>query len=304
MTPVTTRLLLLFLVLLMPGPALAEVTVQDDRGARVTLPGPARRIVSLYGGLSETLAAMDAGGLIVARTENDTTDGLADTPSVGTHMRPNAELVLELKPDLVLAGSVLDSQQAVIAQLEEQNVPVAVFEAVTFEELLGVIVRLGTLTGREEEARDLAVSMVARLNAVTARIKGRERPLVLFEVRYPNLLAAGAASMVNDVIQVAGGVNCVQERQKFVRWNIESVILCDPDVYLIQQGPMNRSPLPLDEREHYGVLQATRTGSWYVVDEEIFSRPGPRSVDAVEFLTRILHPDAWTDHPPGVGKKQ
>jgi iron complex transport system substrate-binding protein len=36
-----------------------------------------------------------------------------------------------------------------------------------------------------------------------------------------------------------------------------------------------------------------RDGRVLVVDEALFSRPGPRSVDAVEQLARFLHPDRF-----------
>ena len=115
------------------------------------------------------------------------------------------------------------------------------------------------------------------------------RPKVFFEVRYPNLLGAGAKSIVNDVIKYAGGTNCVTANKKLVRLDMESLLACNPDLYVIQRGPMNRNPTPLALRPHFQLLDAVKAGRVLHVDEQVFSRPGPRSVDAVEELARALH---------------
>jgi iron complex transport system substrate-binding protein len=118
---------------------------------------------------------------------------------------------------------------------------------------------------------------------------------VFFEVRYPNLLAAGQGSVVSDVIRLAGGRNCVADGRKLVRFSEESLIGFDPDVYVLQQGAMNPAPVPLTDRSHYRTLQAVRRGAVHLVDEHLFSRPGPNLVRAVELLARVLHPERFKD---------
>jgi iron complex transport system substrate-binding protein len=56
---------------------------------------------------------------------------------------------------------------------------------------------------------------------------------------------------------------------------------------------MNRYPSPPGKRPHFGVLEAVRKGRVLKVDEQVFSRPGPRSVDAVETLAAYLHPERF-----------
>jgi iron complex transport system substrate-binding protein len=53
---------------------------------------------------------------------------------------------------------------------------------------------------------------------------------------------------------------------------------------------MNKNPVPPGERPHFATLAAVRAGRVHIVDERLYSRPGPRSVDAAEELARILHP--------------
>ena len=271
----------------------AEIRVTDDLGQVIVLKEPAQRIISLYGAYSEILFAIGAGDKLVARTMGDRfPPPILDKPSVGTHLRPNMELVLGLQPDLIIHAQGRKHGQEVIRQIQQKGLTVAVFQPRNFSELFSVIERLGILTGKVANALALVNEQRSRLRQIDSRLaKSKDRPKVFFEVRYPNLLGAGQGSIVNDVILKAGGVNCLPNEKKLVRINIETLIDYNPDVYVVQRGPMNRNPGNPESRPNFQVLKAVEQGRVFFVDEYVFSRPGPRSVEAVEKLAGYLHPD-------------
>ncbi len=278
--------LFLLLALLCPPAARAAVSIVDDAGQTITLAAPAQRIIPLYSALSETLAAMGCTPRIVARTAADTT--LPESlPSIGTHMRPNLELVAGLAPDLAVQMEGREEAAQTAERLGRLGIPVARFRVASFAELFSCITRLGVLTGEKEAAAALVRDMQRRLAAVKEKTVGLSRtPSVFFEVRYPNLLGAGGGSMVNEIISAAGGRNCLAAYpEKLVRLSEEMLILMNPDLYLLQQGAMNKNPQPPGERGHFSGLKAVRNGFVFLVPEERFSRPGPQSVDAVEELS-------------------
>jgi len=86
----------------------------------------------------------------------------------------------------------------------------------------------------------------------------------------------------------------VGSEQKLVRLSEEELLRLDPEVYLLQRGPMNPSPVSPTNRPHFQTLQAVQQERIMIVDQQLFSRPGPRSVDAVEALARFLHPQRFT----------
>ena len=266
----------------------AQIT--DDHGTTVTLAAPPQRIISLYGGLTEILSALGVSNHIVARTQGDET--IKDIPTVGTHLQPNVEMILALKPDLVVQGGVAKGIPA-FKRLEAAFVPVAMFAPHNFAGLFSTITRLGTLTGQSQAAAALNRSMQAKLDEVAQRVAGRPKPRVFFEVRELNLLAAGQGSLVNDIITRAGGANIVTSPQKLTLYSLEALIQANPDVYIIQKGPMNRSPDNIYTRPYFQELKAVKAHRVLVVDESLYSRPGPRSAEAVEKLARFLHPEAW-----------
>ena len=207
--------LCLFCCSVLPARALELV---DSRGVTVRLERPAQRIIALYGAFNEILLALDAREALVARTAADAAiPGLQDLPAVGTHMRPNAELVAARQPDVVLQ---LAGRQEVLTQteaLEAVGIPVLVYEMQSFEQLFAVTRALGRLTGRETRAEALVADWQRRLAVLAQRYAGQPPVRVFYEVRYPNLLAAGRASIVDEIIRHAGGRNVLDAPQKLVR---------------------------------------------------------------------------------------
>jgi iron complex transport system substrate-binding protein len=273
-----------------------EIRVADDLGHEIILQKPAQRVIALYGAYNEILAGMGLEDRLVARTKADERPpSIRSKPSIGTHMRPNVELVLSLEPDLILQSAGRREATAVVEQLRRHGQNVAVFHPNRFTELFDVIERIGRLTGRPLEAADLIHRLRERIGAVEKRLSGiSRRPRVFFEVRYPNLLGAGRGSIVNDVIERAGGVNCLESPKKLARIGMETLIRSAPDAYILQRGPMNPEPCsPASRGSHFWVLEAVKQGRILTVDEQVYSRPGPRSVNAVEELAAFLHPDRF-----------
>lgn len=266
--------------------------IVDDQGRKIVLEQPAERIIALYGAYNEILAALGLESRIIARTKADTEPpSIRSKPSIGTHMRPNVEMIMSLKPDLIIQGAGRREAMTPVTQLIDLGFNVAVFNPTTFEELFSVMKRIGVLTGTTQRADRLLDSLQSRLDRVRKCVRHTEkRPSVFFEVRYPNLLAAGTESIVNDVIEHAGGKNAVPAAKKFARLNIEALIQADPDYYLVQRGPMNPNPQPLAERPHFDLLRFGERDRVLYVDEKAYSRPGPRAVEAVEELARFIHP--------------
>jgi iron complex transport system substrate-binding protein len=272
---------------------LGAAQIRDDLGQEVSLAVPPQRIVSLYGGLTEVLAALGLADKLVAGIQGD--NRLANLPRVGTHLQPNVEMILALKPDLVVQGGVAKGLPA-LRKLEAEGVPVAMFAPHDFPGLFSMIRRLGALTARSEAAASLIREMEDHLAQTARRLQGLRPVRVFFEVRYLNLLAAGRGSMVNDIITRAGGVNVVESPQELSRFDLEALLHADPEVYVIQQGPMNKSPEDIYSRPYFKELRAVKARRVLLVDEGLFSHPGPRSAAAVEQLARFLHPEAWEDH--------
>lgn len=275
----------------------AALQVTDDGGRTITMQDPARRIIPLYGAFAEMLYAIGAGSQIVARTQADRFPvEIVGLPSVGTHMRPNVDLILGLKPDLVIQSASRRDAMPELDRIREAGITVAVFSPLRLEDVFSTMLRLGILTGRSETAESTVAQLRARLDRVRDRLQGVSTPRrVFYEIRSEPLTAAGRGSIVTSVIEASGAQNAVTLRKGVVQFNFEALLLADPDVYIVQKGPMNRSPVDPEKRPHFNRLRAVKEGRILYVDELMVSRPGPRSVDAVEEIARGIYPERFQD---------
>jgi len=277
------------------GNVWAAVEITDDFGERVVLEHPAKRVIALAGAVNETLCGMGLSGILAARTDADLEPAeVAGLPSIGTHMRPNLELVMAHAPDLVVQVAGRGESLEAAAAIRRMGIPVAVFDVHDFAGLFSMAERLGVLTGEPASAARFVEGLRRRLDRVSEAVAGAaERPTVFVELRYPNLLAAGKDSMAADAVARAGGRLVPDMSGRVARIGEEELVRINPDVYVVEVGPMNPAPALLADRPHFAGLSAVAAGRTAVFAGRRLSRPGPESVAGVEDLARLLFPERF-----------
>lgn len=292
------RLFSLLALLLLPldESLAAQPVITDDTGQQISLVAPASRIVTLYAGFDDILATLGREGRIIARTQTEApVPALMDTPTVGTHLRPNLELVAGAGPDLVIQLGGREAAVSAAQELRRQGLPVAVFNVASLDGLFSTFLRLGILTGSEAEAEAVVRGMRDRLERVRRIVAGAPKPRTALEIRFPPLLLAGSRGIAGDIVRNAGGALVPAEELNHVPLGIEGLIALAPEAYVVQQGPMNPMPeLPI-ERDGFAEIPAIKNGRVLMIDERAVSRPGPRNLEAVERIAAFLHPDKAGD---------
>ncbi len=211
----------------------------------------------------------------------------------------------QLQPDLVLtqelcdvcAVSYTEVQQA--ARLLNAATRVVSLEPTTLEAVFDNITLVGQLTGREREAAELVTGLRARLVTVRARLSHvSRRPRVWVCEWLAPPYAAG--HWVSAQVDWAGGQE-VFERQGLpsVQIRPEDVTRAAPDVIVLAPCGFNVESVAHEAArtlffQGWHALPAVRAGAVWAVDaSSYYSRPGPRLVDGVEHMARILHPEIF-----------
>ncbi len=225
---------------------------------------------------ADILEGLGAGGLVVGKTRNIRL--FPGAVCVGSHIRPNLEIVASLRPDLIIASSERFFSRELAKKV---GADFYVYDPRTLEGILGHIKRLGALLGRRKRAE----ALVSRLKALMEGVKPlRRRPRVLYEVMEMPYTLAGRGNIVVDIIERAGGVYPISSPRKFVRLSCERVRLLHPDVYIYQVGPMNKKPSPPDKRPCLSGLRMRVVR----VSELSFARANTESFRNLLFLNRIF----------------
>jgi iron complex transport system substrate-binding protein len=266
----------------------------------VNLASPAQRVVSLAPANTEILFAVGAGSQVVGRdTFSDyPSEAQAITDIGGGFAELNSELILSLEPDLVLASALSPPEQ--IKGLEDLGLTVfAVPNPTDFEGMYSILETLALLTGHKPEAEALIETLQARVAAVDEKIAAvTERPLVFYEVDAtdPNApWTSGPGTFVSTLIGMAGGRNLGDVLEsEWAQISVEELIAQNPDIILIGDATWGGVTVEdVKARTGWGALGAIQNDQLFTFDDNLVSRPGPRLVDGLEAMAKLLHPDLF-----------
>src|SRR5262249_5130673 len=172
-------------------------------------PASARRIVSLAPNITEILFALGLGDRVVGVTEfcNYPPEALR-LPKVGGFVNPNAEVILALHPDLVVATPNVGNK-TFVERLIAVGARVVVVQARNVAEIDPAITAIASAAGVEEAGRGLVARIHRDLERATARVASLPPKKTLFCIQVEPLVVAGPGSYPGDLIELAGGENIV-----------------------------------------------------------------------------------------------
>ena len=270
--------------------------ITDDVGRMVFIESAPERIVSLAPSCTEILFALGLGNKVVGVTNYcDYPEEALAKPEVGTAFPGfSIEKIVSLEPQLVLsiAGTV-------ITQLENVGLTVIVLQPEGISGVLKDIALVGGITNKEEEATALLDMMKERIVDITVRAAAVvEKPAVFYEVdaswNENKPWTTGSNTFQDDLINLAGGRNIAAGRSGWYEISIEEILDTDPDLIILEDYQYGVTPESVANRSAWKGLTAVKGGEIYpIIDPNLTCRQGPRIVDGLEEIARIIHPELF-----------
>jgi len=276
----------------------------DDLGYSLTLTSHPERIVSLAPSNTELLFVVGAGDKLVGVTEfcNYPYDFSAwieagNMSSIGNYYGPSVEPIVALDPDLVLAttGSLEAAEN-----LRTLGYNVLVVEPRNISFVLRDILLIGRATNHYDEAVALESELRQRIDAVANQAaEATTTPKVYHEVWGDPLMSVGPETFIDEIITLAGGKNIFNDAT--TSWPIvssEAIIDKNPDVMFFPDmymgvGNFYETMETVESRPGWESISAVQNGALYEINAEIVSRSGPRLVDALELIAKMVHPEIF-----------
>lgn len=270
------------------------LTFTDGLGREVTLSAPAQRVVSLAPSNTEILFAIGAGDQVIGRDEfSDYPAEATSIESVGGSMGEySAEAIVALEPDLVLAAEI--NTPELVNQLEGLGLTVYYLSnPTTLEEMYTNLEIVGDLTGHD--TTELVDSLKARVAAVDEKIAPiSARPSVFYEIDASDPTkpwSYGPGSFGDLLINRAGGFNIGSEAtDPYPQLSLEQIVVANPSIILLGDSMWGVTADSVLTREGWSTIAAVQNNQIFPIDDNLISRPGPRLVDGLEALAKILHP--------------
>ncbi len=282
------RLLISLVLALAAAGVGAALTVTDDAGRAVTLPGPAQRIVSLAPHITELLFAAGAGEHIVAvGSYSDHPPAAQALPQVGSSSGIDVERLLASRPDLVIAWQSGNGERT-IARLRALGLTVFVSEPRRLEDIPRTLVQFGQLAGTKAVAEPAARAFLARQRELAERYSQRPLVRVFYQIWNQPLMTVNGEQMISQVIELCGGRNIFARLPTLApQVGLEAVLAADPEA-IVASGIGIDAPAWLDDWQRWPQLTAVRRGNLFFVPADLVQRQGPRILDGAQLLCEQL----------------
>ncbi|MBM3331354.1 cobalamin-binding protein [candidate division WOR-3 bacterium] len=243
------------------------------------------RVVSLVPSVTEIVYAVGAGKALVGNTNQCSFPEAARSAyKVGDFMSPDLERIVALRPSLVFL--TLPMHRQLLDKFAELKIPTYVSRPGDIEAALREIDTVAQLLGHRTAGESLVAGMRRRLDSIAP---SADTPRVYAEISGTPLMTAGGGTFINELLVRAGGRNVfASSAQEYPVVDPEAVLAADPEVILLLHPDM--SARDVAARVGWGGISAVKKGRIYEkLDEDLLFRPGPRIVDGVVLLARLLH---------------
>lgn len=274
----------------------STIELTDQLGRVVKLDKEPQRIVSLAPQNTEILFALGLGDKVVGVTTYCNFPPEAqEKPKIGGFSTVDVEKVVSQSPDLVLAAPIHEKE--ILPQLESHGLKVLALTPKTLSEVTQAIELVGKATGTEPEARRVVENMEARMATVARLVAGLSaegRPRVFYLLWHDPLMTAGGDTMQGQLIDLAGGKNIFDDLSKYPTVGLEVLLERQPQVIIVGTGHGSAQDSPLEWAKTEPRLKNTEAliqEKVFAIDADLTSRPGPRAVDALEEMLRLIHPE-------------
>ncbi len=256
----------------------------DDRGVSVSFASPPTRIVSTLPSLTEAVCAMGhCGSLVGVDTNSNYPSAVNSIKHIGGGLTPNIELIVSLKPDLVL----MSKNERISQRLEQLGLKVFVLESVRHRDVLRTLEKLDAIF-KTNDAQRVWLSVENEISKAANSVPESSKNIrIYFEVS-TGPYAAGSNSFIGETLTRLGVDNIVPTNLgDFPKLNPEFVVKADPDLIVISDNNL----VDLLKRPGWQEMTAIRENRVCTLTKEqsdTVVRPGIRMGEGARIIAQCI----------------
>jgi len=257
-------------------------------GADNDAAGQPGAIVSLSPTATEMLFAIGAGDQVVAVDDRSDYPEQAPVTDLSGYT-PNVEAVLGYDPDLVVTNADTGD---LVAGLRRAGVETLILPAArTLDDTYAQLEQLGAATGHLAEAAALVAAVRTEIDTIVADLPDRDAPLRYYHELDNTYYTVTDDTYLGEIYAMLGLRSIATGGDGYPQLSAEFVLDQNPDVIFLADGQCcGVTPEAVAARAGWGELAAVREGRVFTLDEDIASRWGPRVVDLVREVARLVNP--------------
>ena len=258
-----------------------------------------QNIVSLSPSITEIIYYVGAGTQLVGVTTYcNYPDEVMNLPKVGGYYGKtiSMEAIVSLSPDLVICEDKAHGMLS--SQFEKLGIKALYITNISLHTLEKNIMTIGEATGHSEIAKEKAAEIKESLIRLQRICESFSSPNVYWEIWDDPIISAGPDSFIDEGLNYLHCINIFSDaKSEWPQVDDEIIILRNPDVVVIsntRRGLISKDSIR--KRPGWMNITAVRNDRIYFVDEDIYSRPGPRLIAGMYELAKSLYPSwKWED---------
>jgi len=215
---------------------------------------------------------------------------VADLPRVGPDLQVDAEVISQLKPNLVLASLTVPGHEKVIDSLKTAGLH---YWASSPESLAAVYQDIDDIAqqlGVTDRGTKLIEAMRQQIKPVDT--SGKQRPLIAVQWWPKPVIAAAKKSWVHDLIELAGGRNALEDIEEIsAPLEFENFSELNPDIIAISWCGVKEDkyrPSVISDNPLLSSVSAVRNQRLISIPEAFLGRPSVRLVEGYKLLKHAV----------------
>ena len=216
----------------------------------------------------------------------------------------NKENLIDANPDLIISQETCEVCAAYTNQVKSAleilpNKPeLYSMDPHNLKEIIQSVTKLGQILNKEKKSVEIVNSLERRIQ----HIQNSEKKLI------PKVLAIEwiepfftAGHWIPQMIEFAGGINLISKTGEHSRrMDMDEVVNSKPDIIIFMpcgfdtDRTIQEYESILHNNPAWNSLQAVKNNQIYAVDaNSFFSKPSIRTIDGLEILAKIIHPEKF-----------
>jgi len=272
------------------NPDIGRLRIKDDLGHQLVFAESPKRIVSLAPNLTEMIFALDCGNKLLANTTYCNYPKAAKAkPKAGSLVSVDYEKMIVLHPDLVLM-TVEGNSYGVYEKLINLRFKVFVTNPRDFAGIERSFLKIGKICGKQ----DLAEKKISEWEDSLYKIKRMSANLpkrrVAFVISWNPLMLAGEKTFLNEFLTALALENVASaSKLRYPIFSREEILRANPQIIIYPRGSIGSPDDVLKLFPEWKGIEAVKENKIVAVNPDLFFRPGPRFVKALNVLYEKLN---------------
>jgi iron complex transport system substrate-binding protein len=262
--------------------------IRDDAGNVFPNDFIPKRIISLAPNISETIYALNADSLLVGVTDYcDFPPEVKKKEKVGSLLDPNIEKITSLAPDLIFMTTEGNSKYTYLS-LKSNGFKVYVTNPNDINGINRMVINIGVLLGKKDNGQKIADKISDSKKYYTVEKENNKTISSFLIISLNPLITVNKFTYISELMDLSGFENIYKdELLEYPNVNYEDVFLKNPDCIFFLCDTANSvlvNETISEVKNRLSVVNAVKNNKIFAIDENIFSRPGPRVMEGVKLL--------------------